>query len=200
METSRIEVSRDEARELYRKYRAHVHYSQPIDREIIMAYQKLAQGKLIIKALDSIVKAGVNENGFPKLAICRADKTACRLAMRNDGGVTMTDDESWWRRSNASSNRWFDFPSGSFPPAPPRFNRNAAMAQAPHIPLHLRPKRGLQNYHILWEAEWERVVPRDPFLLRRIGRTDLWVVMAMWDLTEIERAVLAPRLASGIPD
>src|SRR5258708_4807132 len=44
-----------------------------------------------------------------------------------------------------------------------------AEAIVPLVPVHLRPKRGLENYHILWEAEWTRVVPRDPMLLRRIG-------------------------------
>ena len=67
-------------------------------------------------------------------------------------------------------------------------------AQLPLIPVHLRPKRGLENYHILWEAEWEPIPPRDPYLLRRIGKADLWLVVAHWDLTEVERAVLATRV------
>ena len=64
----------------------------------------------------------------------------------------------------------------------------------PLIPLPLRPKRGLENYHVLWEAEWTGKVPFDPMLLRRIGRADLWLVVAGWDLTEVERAALATRL------
>jgi len=32
--------------------------------------------------------------------------------------------------------------------------------------------------------------PRDPALIRHI-RGDLWAVLAVWDLTELERAVLA---------
>jgi hypothetical protein len=31
-------------------------------------------------------------------------------------------------------------------------------------------------------------------LLRRIGRADLWLVVAGWDLTEVERAALSTRL------
>ncbi len=67
-------------------------------------------------------------------------------------------------------------------------------AMMPTVPIHLRPKRGLQNYHVLWEAEWEPVPPRDPYLLRRIGKADLWLVVAHWDLTEVERAALATRV------
>jgi len=64
----------------------------------------------------------------------------------------------------------------------------------PIIPGYLRPKRGLQNYHILWEAEWSRGVPVDPYLLRRIGQGDLWLVVAAWELTEVERAAMSTRV------
>jgi len=66
----------------------------------------------------------------------------------------------------------------------------------PLIPVHLRPKRGLANYHILWEAEWRRLPPVDPLLIRRLGKGDLWVVVAAWDLTEVERAAIAARMSS----
>lgn len=52
----------------------------------------------------------------------------------------------------------------------------------------------MAKYHILWEAEWAPIPPRDPMLLRRIGEADLWVVVAHWDLTEVERAALATRI------
>jgi hypothetical protein len=35
-------------------------------------------------------------------------------------------------------------------------------------------------------------VPRDPALIRRVAG-DLWTVLSVWDLTELERAVLAQR-------
>jgi hypothetical protein len=62
----------------------------------------------------------------------------------------------------------------------------------PPVPPGLQPKFGLGNYHILWEAEWEMVAPKDPALLKHIGG-DLYAVLATWDLTEIERTVLAGR-------
>ncbi len=64
----------------------------------------------------------------------------------------------------------------------------------PIVPINLRPKRGLANYHILWEAEWHNVVPVDPLLLRRLGKGDLWLVVAAWDLTEVEQAALTARI------
>ena len=185
-----LTISKDAARDLWRAYQKHRHYSTPIDREVMSAYQKLAQGKLVIKALESIVTAGADANGLPKLAIARADATVLRLARRSDGSATMTTAERWSRRSNAASSIWFDFPPGTLP-GPGWKNAEAIV---PHVPLHLRPKRAMQNYHVLFEADWTKAPPFDPFLIRRIGKGDLWLVLAMWELTEVERAVLASRL------
>jgi hypothetical protein len=87
--------------------------------------------------------------------------------------------------------------AGSFPLSAERINRwRPAKAIVPLVPIHLRPKRGLANYHILFEAVWEPLPPSDPMLLRRIGKGDLWLVVAAWDLTEIERAALAARIVA----
>jgi hypothetical protein len=194
MQTQQITMTRHEARGLYRSYKKHLHYSKPIDRECMRAYQLLGQGRLIIKALESVVAAGLNADGLPKLAICRADAIECHLALRSEGSATMTDSRSWWRRKNAAPSRWIDFPRGSFPSAKSTRDR---IARLPSIPLHLRPQRGLANYHLLWEAEWTKIPPSDPFLLRRIGQADLWLVVAMSNLTEVERAALSTRLTNG---
>lgn len=195
MQTEVIKIDRVRARALYRDYKKHLHYSTPIDRECMRAYQLLAQGRTVIKALESIVAAGLNEKGLPKLAIARADATACTLLGRvSEGSATMTSEKDAWRRNNAAPSKWFDFPAGSFPGlAVDAWQKTIALS--PGIPGHLRPRRGLENYHILWEAEWSKVVPRDPFLLRRIGQADLWLVVAAWELTEVERAALATRIA-----
>lgn len=194
METQAIHIKPAEARELYRKYKEHVHDSSPIDNEIRRAYQLMAQGKMVIKALESIAVAGLGEDGWPKLAIARASAETCFCTIRTEGSCTMTDsDGHFWRRSNASPKRWFDWPKGTFQNVPHRHHK--AEAIVPIIPINLRPKRGLENYHILWEAEWSKAVPVDPFLLRRIGKGDMWAVLAMWDLTEVERAALTARLS-----
>jgi hypothetical protein len=56
-----------------------------------------------------------------------------------------------------------------------------------------RADLGGERWRRLWEAEWRRVAPRDPYLLRHVGG-DIWVVLAAWDLTEVERAAMATRL------
>ena len=191
METERIVIDRTEARALFRKYREHRHWSEPIDQEIQRTYQLIARGEIIIKALESVVKAGVGEDGLPKLAIARADAKTCFLEYRHDGGARMAMDQ--WAQEN-HRRRYVDFAPGSFPAPPPRKGWARVEAMVPLVPIDVRPRRGIENYHILWESIWQPVPPVDPMLLRRIGEADLWVVCAAWELTEIERAVLAARL------
>jgi len=199
METQQVTLDRAQARGLYRKYREHVHYSEPIDRECMRAYQLLAQGRLIIKALESIKVAGLNAQGLPKLAIARATQSVCVFHGESNGSAVFDNDGI---RRNHTRNR-ISYPAGSFAfPLEKRtwgdgnvfYRAPSGKAMLPSIPLHLRPKRGLDSYHVLWEAEWTKIPPRDPFLLRRIGKADLWLVVAMWDMTEVERAALSTRI------
>ena len=132
-----VTISADAARDLWRAYQKHRHYSTPIDKEVMSAYQKLAQGKLVIKALESVATGGVNERGLPLLAIARADAKVCRLTMHHDGGAVMSTGNGPSRR-NALSTVRFEFPAETFPAASWR----NAKSLVPHAPLHLRPKRG----------------------------------------------------------
>jgi hypothetical protein len=192
MQVSKLEVDRDQARELWRQYKTHQHYEQPIDEEIRRTYQLIAQGRMVIRALESIKQAGFIDvhDALPKLAIIRADATTCHLTMDRDGGAMFSMDV-WPSVRHARRN--VILPRGSFAP---RTERTTARGVVPIVPIHLRPRRGLQNYHILFEAEWQRVVPKDPFLLRRMGKGDMWLVVAHWDLTEVERAALSTRLSA----
>lgn len=194
MQTEQIVLDRQKARELWRDYRKHQHWSAPIDQEVMRTYQAIAQGRMVIKALASITAAGLNAEGLPKLAICRADAEYCWLHGDANGSAVFASNEPalTWRAEHRTRQR-VAFPRGSFSPPISR-NRWRPRAVVPQVPLPLRPKRGLANYHILWEAEWQLVPPLDPMLLRRVGAADLWIVCAAWDLTEIERAALAARV------
>ena len=112
MQTENIVLERGQALALYRKYREHQHYSEPIDLEIQRVYQAIAKGQVVIKALASVVAAGVGEDGLPKLAIVRADATKCFVEMRTDGAARMSADR-WPREPH--TRRYIDFKAGSFP-------------------------------------------------------------------------------------
>ena len=169
METERLTIAPGEARDLYRAYKKHKHYSEPIDREISRAYQLLSQGRLVIKALASITAAGLDDAGHPKLAIACATAKQCVCSISTNGSATMDsrtvlsyrsrDDTKW-----IAERAFFQFPRGSFKP---RQQVWSIRAQVPLVPIMHRPKRGLPNYHILWEAEMEqgraaRSVPAAP--------------------------------------
>lgn len=189
METQQLVVDPGKAREIWKDYQKHLHYSTPVDKEIMHTYQMLAQGRIVIKALESIRVAGLGEDKLPKLAIVRADAKTCWLTPNTNGSARM----AMKRDTHSTETRTFiDFPPGTFPGI--SVDRWHPEAIVPLIPIKLRPRRALQNYHVLFEAVWEKRVPIDPMLLRRIGRGDLWTVLAHWDLTDVERAVLASRL------
>ena len=69
----------------------------------------------------------------------------------------------------------------------------------PIVPPKHRPRRDslLEGYLVLWEVdEWtwtERPSPpHDPALLKHLGG-DLYAVLAVWDLSDLERLVLTER-------
>ncbi|SCK49483.1 hypothetical protein VAR608DRAFT_4929 [Variovorax sp. HW608] len=195
MHTEPITLDRERARVLWRDYRKHQHWSQPIDDEVSRTYHALAQGKVVIRALESMKVAGLDAGGLPRLALVRADAEHCWLQAESDGSAVFTMNQSAlhaWRDSAYARQR-INMPRGSFAFT----QRKRACAIVPTVPLPLRPKRGLENYHILFEAEWMPVPPKDPMLLRRVGKADLWIVCAAWDLTEVEQAALAARIMSA---
>lgn len=188
MEVEKVVVDKAQAKQLYREYQEHKEHMTPMDREIAKTYRLIAQGRVIIRAIESIRAAGVGSDGRPKLALARADGRFCRLSMNRSGSASMYTDGKWRMESGA-----FRFPAGTFPVTDSYIQD--AEAVMPLIPVHLRPRTALDAYHVLWEAEWRRVPPRDPYLLRRLAG-DLWMVVAAWDLTEVERAAMATRMTT----
>jgi hypothetical protein len=192
MDTVAIDLDRSEAKRLYHEYLTHRHFETPVDVEIRRAYREIAKGGVVIKALESIVNAGLGADQLPKLAIIRADMQHCN--MRVDGTwVRMAANEGrlgWGRRMGPPAFQW---PVEAFPGIKTVWKNHRAIV--PMIPAKLRPKSALSNYHILFEAEWSEIVPKDPLLLRHLGKGDLWLVVAAWDLTEVERVALQARVA-----
>lgn len=140
----------------------------------------------------------------PALAICRADARQCwtrPLKPREGGGFTFQADGWQWHPRKADR---VEIPEGVFDAAleygacsldEPEFALTDTRLRAivPTIPPALRPAHALRNYHVLWEAEWAQgaaIAPGDPALLKHVGG-DLWALLAVWDLSPLERAVLA---------
>lgn len=157
------------------------------DVALMRAYKALAKGTRIINLLGVMKLAGIRDDGFPKFAVARADgkKVFCRVWP--DGAVRFNIKGEW----DTSKPHSVSFPAETLPRwvwSPAR--RDRAETIVPIVPPQLRPLHRLANYHILWEVEqWLPLPPRDPMLLKHLGGW-LYAVLAVWDLTELERAVL----------
>ena len=158
------------------------------DRALMQGYKALTRGQRLINVNQVMKVAGVRAADLlPRFAIARADAKQVFCELTTDGRAYF----STKGHGHHAKKYCVQIPSDTFP----RFNWNAQRARAetlvPIIPPNLRPKRGrLERYHVLWEVEeWRNLAPKDPMLLRFLGG-ELWAVLAVWDLTELERAVL----------
>jgi hypothetical protein len=166
------------------------------DNAIVSAYRAAARGLSVISLSAAITAGGFFENGLPRIAVCRADARTC-LVQRSWYGNELTfydQDADTWRRYTALVGGHTVKVRVSLPEPVNQKTRTNATTVVPPIPPRFRPKRArLASHHILWEVEkWDLTPPHDPALLRHI-RGDLWAVLATWDLTDIERHVLAQR-------
>lgn len=207
MELATIEMPADEAQRLFEEYRDAVHQRHDEEDEAIMrGYKALAKGQQVINLPQALRQGGVTSISVggrfrdavtdvtvPRLAVARANRTTVwTYGIDDTGRCTMQT-----KRDPHVNNNFdvFRLHAGSFDPGqrdPDAWQSPRIRAVVPNVPPRLRPRAGLHNFHVLFEAEWglEPEPPYDPALLRHIGG-DLYAVLAVWDLTEIERAVLA---------
>jgi len=195
MELQQIQMDKERARELYLEYKAAPKSEETAaeDTAIARGYKALSEGRAIIDLKEAFASAGVDDEGRPRLAI--AGSTALDVVCRTKNDTAAF----YWgnaihrsRYGNIETNRRAtrsirrvactgvgDYSWGKLLHTP-----------TPNVPPRFRPKRGLRWCYTLWEVDKWESVPYDPFLLRRVGG-DLYVVLAQWDLTELERSVLA---------
>ena len=84
MDVQKLSMDKDQARDLYRAYQDARGQMTADDRAIAAIYKRIAQGKLVIRALASITSAGLGADGLPKLAIMRADIPKVQCSPRRD--------------------------------------------------------------------------------------------------------------------
>ena len=161
------------------------------------AYYHASKGRKIIDIYQAMQSAGVNKEGWPNLAICRADGRECIFRRRTKGaGLFHHEPLRRWEAGNRNS---VSLPEGCFMDLPvadwQNHEQNQRYATIPTIPAKYYPQGTLERYYVLWEVEqwYEKsqipIPPIDPFLLKRLS-PNLFVVLAEWDLTPLERAVI----------
>jgi hypothetical protein len=197
MDLTTIEMPKDEALQAFREYRDAVRERHDQELEQIMrGYRELARGRQLVNIVDVMRRGGQQENGMPNLAICLADERWCMVDASSHGRsitfIGFRDEARGWPGPHRSVKRRVRV--AGFDKVPDWAVTRELAAMVPIVPPALRPAHHLRNFHVLWEAQWERRPrpPGDPALLKRIGG-DLFAVVAVWELTELERAVLSAR-------
>jgi len=195
MDLQPMVMERNAARAAFIEYRDSFRRSaQAVDGELMRGYKALADGSALIRLTTTIAAGGVDELGRPRLAFGRADERAIGFRRDRQGGLTFSPET---RGNVRAADRRIDLPRGTLPewPAGSPDDWWGWVADMPLVPPRFRPEGSLSRFHVLWEAVWRRARTRaaiDPALLRHIGG-DLYVVLATWDLTPLEQAVLERR-------
>jgi hypothetical protein len=184
-----IDVTEDEAAQKLAEYAAVAPADRGyLDEALARAYRAVSGGGRLIRLSEAILAGGFDERGMPRLAVAGAEWRTATCWWANRGDLIFADDPNRSNRGAAVGHHSLriSYPEGTRPPNAYR----AGLAIVPMVPPAKRPRRGvLSRCHILWEAEWDMSVPRDPALLRHVAG-GLWRVLSEWDLTELERAVL----------
>lgn len=202
MDLQTLDITPEQAAEHLKTYQAQLTEERTVEDDAIRAaYRAAARGLPVIQLSDVIARGGWFDNGLPRLAVARADTTQCFVRINTwttrDGHIELVyaDDENRSGWAAVGRHR-----VAVTVPSPTAINNRQWRARTvvPSIPPQHRPRRQrLHRFHILWEVEkWDPTPPVDPALLRHI-RGDLWTVMATWDLTPLERAVLSARVTRG---
>jgi hypothetical protein len=210
MNVAQMTLPKAEARRRLRATREQLHRRADSEyQQLESAYKAMANGKPLISLSEVLTDCPRDEKGRPKLAIARADRVQVRFRAALDRSLFRSigrgPGQSWWggaaeRNPNLNITTQtvgmrahnYDFEK--------KVSSGVAegFALVPIVPPHVRGNNALDTSFILWEVEaWaDRVISarpdRDPYLLKRIGG-DLFAVVAEWDLTPIEQAIMAGR-------
>jgi hypothetical protein len=181
---------------------AYLHYRKALvdkratrdDKMLLRGLRAVLRGQKVIDVNLAIGTGGRDMWGRPRLAIGRADWPFVQLHGRVEGFQFSSRTGTWGRPPRGE----VVVPETSFAPVPADVRRamqiQTARAQTPSIPPQFRPADGtLADHHLLFEAVWQPAPTRDPLLLKHIDGP-FYVVLAAWDLTPLEQAILRMKL------
>lgn len=209
MQIEQLALPKQKAQREWETYKQEIRESKTqFNKDMLALYAHMKHGGKVLDLWESVKLAGLNVDGDPKLAITNADSPKVRFVKNytwttpsttvSDGGAFYPVDYSWRKRENQKIRISQQF----FPSEWPKDQngnivRKEIETVTPIIPariMNVLRSHNLANYHILWEVEkWQPIPPKDPILLKRIS-PNMFLILATWDLTPLERAVIRGRL------
>lgn len=214
MNVATIECDARLAAEKYQEYLKATERT-PEDEQCKRIYRAIAKGKRVLNLCEAMRLAGTDHFYRPKVAIARAGtRTSVDFSWYPDWDSAATKHPVFGDAHGGHAQYSYNYKEGVFGARIvlpewtfPRDQKGrlgklandrdilGIHAAIPPIPTNLRPPRAKQKlYHIFWEVdEWKAGVTRptqsrDPLLLKHIGAW-FFVIVAAWDLTDIERTV-----------
>lgn len=210
MNIETMSESRKTATEKWREYRnAEKVSDNPIYKDLKKVYNQLKGGRKIIDIFKVIQKGGINNEHLPTMAIAKASSKFVWCTYDPNGQIQFVNRKSRysWDNNNGASPIMEDVSFGNWLPefSTATLKSKGLMkendwsfrlkAPVPLIPPKHLPVNLTDDYYILWEVDkWAMVAPTDPYLLKRITK-NLFVVLAAWDLTPMEKAVMEGRMS-----
>lgn len=203
MNTPTIEMPREVAREQLRQYRSQLHKRADAEYQAVAAgLEHLARGTRLLNLADCFKNVPLDHHYRPKLAIARADRQTVRFR-RDTAGKGSFDTQGNrggrpWPKHGLKHGLRFELEIPRCPPLIDYWKEPGGSSLVPMIPASVREAVGridLAKHFVLWEVTWADI-PRDPYLLKWTGAGDLYAILAEWDLTDLERAVMGGRAGS----
>lgn len=198
--------TRKQATEKWREYvAAEKIYRKPEYTDLRKVYNQIKQGRKVIDIFKVIQKGGIHDNYHPKLAIAQIKTKKLWCKYWPSGEVSFYNKGNWNNTQAGDFSHRYDvrlklclpeYVKEKVIPLENNWRPSFLQLQAPvpPVPPQYMPKVVTDDYYILWEVdEWKMIPPTDPWLLRRITKT-LFVVLAGWDLTELEKSVMHGRM------
>jgi hypothetical protein len=196
-----MEMDAGVARERLEAYRAQLRRSWDEEHAAVArGLEAIAEGTPVLSLSQAIQSGGLFGDGRPKLAVARADRRQVEVWRFSPGLFRF----SALRRSGwgYEGSLRLDVDAAGMD-HPDRMSRGYSLV--PLVPPEVLRVCGgrsrLREHFTLWEVEeWSdrpflAQPPEDPLLLRALGG-ELYAVVAAWDLTDLERAVMAGRRES----
>lgn len=213
MNVETITMDPDEAQEQLEEYAKALRRRADEEYEAVRTgLEALAAGDAVLNLTDAIRQAPVDDAGRPMLAVGRADRRQVAFTWAN-GTIARFATKTWRDRGLVTDTmvRNIDMGRGHGrtqivrPRSGDPYHITITIEGYALVPMVPPPGlrlaggfSGLRHHFVLWEVEaWSdtpigAVPDRDPYLLKHLGG-DLYAVVYEWDLTDLERAVMAGR-------